>query len=246
MDGEPLLEFIDVSYTYPDGTAALRGVGLAIAAGERVALLGPNGAGKSTLMLHANGVLRATSGQVRVAGIPITDATVRHARQRVGLVFQDPDDQLFMTSVFDDVAFGPQMSGLSPHEVEHRVHEALHAVGLADLASKSSHRLSFGQKKRAALATVLSMRPDVLVLDEPTSNLDPRSRRQMVELLRSLDATLVIATHDMDLAWTLAGRAIVLDGGRVVADGPAHEVLQDAALMEAHGLEVPHAARCRS
>lgn len=246
MDGEPLLEFIGVSYTYPDGTAALRGVDLAIARGERVALLGPNGAGKSTLMLHANGVLRATSGEVRVAGVPITDATVRHARQRIGLVFQDPDDQLFMTSVFDDVAFGPQMSGLATHEVEHRVHEALHAVGLADLASKGSHRLSFGQKKRVALATVLSMRPDVLVLDEPTSNLDPRSRRQMVELLRSLDATLVIATHDMDLAWTLAERAVVLDGGRVAADGSVREVLQEAALMEAHGLEVPHAARGRS
>ncbi len=246
MPDGPLLEFIGVSHTYPDGTVALSDIDAAIAAGERVALLGPNGAGKSTLLLHANGVLRATAGEVRVAGVSVTDATVRQARERIGLVFQDPDDQLFMTSVFDDVAFGPQMSGLAMHEVEHRVHEALHAVGLADVASKSSHRLSFGQKKRVALATVLSMRPDVLVLDEPTSNLDPRSRRQMVELLRSLDATLVVATHDMDLAWTLAERAIVLDGGRVVADGPAHEVLQDAALMEAHGLEVPHAARCRS
>ncbi|MCL4078357.1 energy-coupling factor ABC transporter ATP-binding protein [Coriobacteriia bacterium Es71-Z0120] len=246
MEPGPALAFVHVSYEYPDGTRALDDVHLSIAPGERVALLGPNGAGKSTLMLHANGVLRARSGEVLVGGTPITDATVREARRRVGLVFQDPDDQLFMTSVFDDVAFGPQMNGLEPHEVEHRVHDALHAVGLADLASKGSHRLSFGQKKRVALATVLSMQPDVLVLDEPTSNLDPRSRRHMIELMASLDATLLVATHDMDLAWTLAERAVVLDGGRVVADGPAREVLRDAALLEAHGLEMPHAACERS
>ncbi|MBC7265650.1 MAG: ABC transporter ATP-binding protein [Coriobacteriia bacterium] len=246
MGLDSILAFVDVTYSYPDGTRALDGIDLAVSRGERVALLGPNGAGKSTLMLHANGVLRASSGEVRVAGVPISDATVREARRRVGLVFQDPDDQLFMTSVFDDVAFGPQMSGLDQHEVEHRVHEALHAVGLADLASKGSHRLSFGQKKRVALATVLSMRPDVLVLDEPTSNLDPRARRQMIELMSSLDATLLIATHDMDLAWTLAERAVVLDAGRVVADGPAREVLRDAELLQEHGLEVPHAAVERS
>ncbi|MCX8006691.1 MAG: energy-coupling factor ABC transporter ATP-binding protein [Coriobacteriia bacterium] len=246
METHPILEFTGVSYAYPDGTQALREVDLAIRAGERVALLGPNGAGKSTLMLHANGVLRASTGTVAVAGVPVTDATVCDARRRVGLVFQDPDDQLFMTSVFEDVAFGPLMAGLDAHEVEHRVHEALHAVGLADLASKSSHRLSFGQKKRVALATVLSMRPDVLVLDEPTSNLDPRSRRQMLDLLTSLDATLLVATHDMDLAWDLADRAVIIDDGRVAADGPAREVLTDRALLEGHGLEVPHAARCSS
>lgn len=237
------LAFEQVSYRYPDGTWALDGIDLRIAPGERVALLGPNGAGKSTLMLHTNGVLRATSGMVLVGDTPITDATVREARRRVGLVFQNPDDQLFMTSVFDDVAFGPQMSGLDPHEVEHRVHEALHSVGLADLVSKGSHRLSFGQKKRVALATVLSMGPDVLVLDEPTSNLDPRARRQMIELMTSLYTTLLIATHDMDLAWTLAERAVVLDTGRVVADGPTPEVLRDARLLEEHGLEMPIAAR---
>ncbi|GAB4286670.1 MAG: ABC transporter ATP-binding protein [Coriobacteriia bacterium] len=236
---EPVLRFSDVVHTYPDGTHALRGVSLSVAAGERVALLGPNGAGKSTLMLHANGVLRATSGSVAVGGVTVAEDTVRAARARVGLVFQDPDDQLFMTTIYDDVAFGPLNMGLDPAEVDERVHGALHAVGLAELATKAGQHLSFGQRKRAALATVLAMRPEVLVLDEPTSNLDPRGRRDMIALLGQIEATLVVATHDMDLAWELCERAVVLDGGRTVADGPRDAVMADESLLAEHGLELP-------
>ncbi|HEY3318030.1 MAG TPA: ABC transporter ATP-binding protein [Coriobacteriia bacterium] len=239
------VELRDVSYRYPDGTEAVRGISLAVEAGERVAILGPNGAGKSTLILHLNGVLRPTGGEVVVDGLTLSDATVREIRAKVGLVFQDPDDQLFMTNVYDDVAFGPLNMGLPQAEVDRRVHEALHAVGLAEVASRAGQHLSFGQRKRIALATVLSMSPSVLVLDEPTSNLDPRARRRMVDLLRALDATLLVATHDMDVAAELCDRALVVDGGRVVADGPAADLLADATLLEAHGLELPHAARGR-
>ncbi len=233
----------DVRYAYPDGTAALAGVDLVVARGERVVLLGPNGAGKSTLILQINGVYRPSSGSVTIDGVLLDDATVRDVRARVGLVFQDPDDQLFMTTVFDDVAFGPLNMGLSRDEVESRVHEALHAVGLPDVASKASQNLSFGQKKRIALATVLSMRPSLLVLDEPTSNLDPRARRRMIELLSGLDTTMLVATHDMDLAWELCSRAVVLDEGRIAADGTAREIMSDEALLQAHGLELPNAVR---
>jgi len=240
---QPILEFSGTRYAYPDGTEALRGVDLRVMPGDRVALLGPNGAGKSTLMLHANGVLRASAGSVSVGGVPITDATVRAVRARVGLVFQDPDDQLFMTTVYDDVAFGPRNMGLERTAAEDRVHEALHAVGLADVASKSGQHLSFGQKKRVALATVLSMRPELLVLDEPTSNLDPRARQHMIDLLRSLEATFMVATHDMDLAWALCDRAVVLDDGRVAATGTREEILTDEELLSPHGLELPWAVR---
>ena len=242
----PIVEFAGTRYAYPDGTEALRGIDLRILPGERVALLGPNGAGKSTLMLHTNGILRASAGSVSVGGTPITDATVRSVRTRVGLVFQDPDDQLFMTTVYDDVAFGPLNMGLSREETGDRVHEALHAVGLAAEASKSGQHLSFGQRKRVALATVISMQPDVLVLDEPTSNLDPRSRTHMVGLLGGLDATMLVATHDMDLAWALCDRAVVLDGGVIAADGTREEVLTDEGLLGEHGLELPWAVRLAS
>jgi cobalt/nickel transport system ATP-binding protein len=235
----------DVAYCYPDGTDAVRGVSLSVEPGERIALLGPNGAGKSTLILHLNGVLRPSAGEIAVSGVALADDTVRDVRGRVGLVFQDPDDQLFMTTVYDDVAFGPLNMGLPQAEVDRRVHEALHAVGLADTASRASQHLSFGQRKRVALATVLSMSPDLLVLDEPSSNLDPRARRQMVELLSSLATTMVVATHDMDLAWELCGRAVIMDAGTIVADGPAAELLADEALLQAHGLELPPALRLR-
>ncbi len=230
-------------YEYPDGTRALDGVDLSIRHGERVALLGANGAGKSTLMLQVNGVLRASRGSVTVGTVPLRDDTVRQIRAKVGLVFQDPDDQLFMTTVYDDVAFGPLNMGLAPAEVDERVHSALHAVGLPEVASKPGQHLSFGQRKRIALATVLSMRPEILVLDEPTSNLDPRARREMLELLGSQDTTMLVATHDMDLAWRLCTRAVILDEGRVVADGTAGEILADEALLLAHGLELPVAVR---
>ena len=237
----PALELRNVSYHYPDGTAALEGVDLRVENGETLALLGPNGAGKSTLLLHLNGVLRPTDGSVAVEGVTLADATVRAARARVGMVFQDPDDQLFMTTLYDDVAFGPLNAGLTRDEVDERVHRALHAVGLAEAASRPAQHLSFGQRKRAALATVLSMAPPVLVLDEPTSNLDPRARREMIALLRSLPATKVLATHDMALAAELCERAIVIDAGRIVADGPLGEIMADAALLQAHGLEAPTA-----
>lgn len=240
----PVLELHDVRYRYPDGTAALDGVDLRVEDGESLALLGPNGAGKSTLLLHLNGVLRPTGGTVAVEGVPLSDETVRAIRARVGLVFQDPDDQLFMTTLYDDVAFGPLNAGLSRDEVDESVHRALHAVGLAEAASRPAQHLSFGQRKRAALATVLSMAPPVLVLDEPTSNLDPRARREMIALLRSLPATKVLATHDMALAAELCGRAIVIDAGRVVADGSMDEIMADSALLEAHGLESPTATIC--
>ncbi len=239
----PLLELADVTYRYPDGTEALRDVSLAVHDGRSLALLGPNGAGKSTLLLHLNGILRAAAGTVRVDGRQVDDASVRDIRRDVGLVFQDPDDQLFMTTLYEDVAFGPLNLGLSAEETDRRVHAALHDVGLADAASRPGHHLSFGQRKRAALATVLVMEPRVLVLDEPTANLDPRSRRQMVDLLRSLGTTALVATHDMDVAWELCVDAAVLDGGTIVAYGSREEILTDEALLHAHGLELPWAVR---
>jgi cobalt/nickel transport system ATP-binding protein len=237
----PTIELAGVRYTYPDGTLALDGIDLVVCEGESVALLGPNGAGKSTLLLHLNGILRCFEGTVVVEGVAVSDDTVRDVRSRVGMVFQDPDDQLFMTTLYEDVAFGPLNMGLGREEVDGRVHDALHAVGLAHETSRPGQHLSFGERKRAAIATVLAMRPRLLVLDEPTSNLDPRARREMIALLASLPATKLVATHDMDMALRLCDRAVIVDAGRVVADGPAAELMADADLLEAHGLEVPAA-----
>lgn len=238
-----LVELAGLSHRYPDGTEALRGIDLAVREGRSLALLGPNGAGKSTLLLHLNGVLRASAGSVRIVGREITRETLAEIRREVGLVFQDPDDQLFMTTLYEDVAFGPLNNGVPPGEADKLVHEALHEVGLADAASRPGHHLSFGQRKRAALATVLVMRPRLLVLDEPTANLDPRSRRQMLDLLGSLGTTALIATHDMDVAWELCADAAVLDGGRIVASGTREEILTDEALLHEHGLELPWSVR---
>jgi cobalt transport protein ATP-binding subunit len=243
MSAPAALEIASLAHEYPDGTRALDGIDLSVSPGERVALLGPNGAGKSTLILHTNGVLLPQSGSIIVGGEVLSSTSLRRIREKVGLVFQDPDDQLFMTTVYDDVAFGPLNMGLDRAVVEERVHAALHEVGLADAASKSGPHLSFGQRKRIALATVLSMRPSLLVLDEPTSNLDPRAKAHMVELLSGLEATMLIATHDMDMAWSLCDRAVVLDGGRVVADGPSKQLMADEELMLAHGLDLPGAVR---
>ena len=238
---EPLIEVSDLRFTYSDGTEALRGVTFAIDRGERVGLVGPNGAGKSTLILHLNGVYR--SDAVRVCSLPVTKRNLTDVRSHVGIVFQDPDDQLFMTSVFDDVAFGPLNQGLSPEEVRERVRRALGSVGLAGLESKAPYHLSGGQKRAAAIATVLAMDPQVLAMDEPAAGLDPRGRRRLIGLLRSFDVTLLVASHDMELVLELCERCMLLDGGTLLADRPAAELLADAKLLEAHGLEKPPSLR---
>jgi len=226
-------------HVYPDGHVALDGVDLTIAPGERVAVLGPNGAGKTTLMLHLNGVLSATEGSVQISGIPVGRKTLREIRRRVGLVFQDPDDQLFMPTVAQDVAFGPANFGVSCDELADRVRHALEAVSLTDQADRSPAHLSAGQKRRAALATVLACQPEVLVLDEPSANLDPVARRELAETLGGLSATMLIVTHDLPYAAQLCDRAVVMSGGTVVADGPINVILNDAELLEANRLELP-------
>ena len=231
-----------VSFTYPDGQVALRDVSLEIAAGETVGLLGPNGAGKSTLLLQINGLLRGT-GTVRVGDVRLNDRTVAEIRGKVGLVFQNPDDQLFMPTVYDDVAFGPRNRGMRPEEVRRRVEAALDVVGMRDRAERPPHHLSLGQTKRVALATVLSVDCEVLVLDEPTSGLDPRGRRELAAFLSGLEQTRIVATHDLEFAAELCDRVAVLCDGGVVAVGPPQEVLKDADLMERTGLEVPHSLR---
>jgi cobalt/nickel transport system ATP-binding protein len=232
------IEIEHLSYSYPDGHPALRDVSLTVAPCEKVALVGPNGAGKSTLMLHLNGILRG-QGSVRVCGLEISDGNLGKIRAAVGLVFQDPDDQLFSPTVFDDVAFGPLYQGLTEAEVRARVEQALAAVHMHDYLARVSHHLSVGEKKRIAIATVLSMRPEILVLDEPTAGLDPRARRGFINLLRELSQTMLVSTHDMRLVAELIPRTAVMDEGRVVADGPTDKILNDPALLEAHGLEKP-------
>ena len=226
-------------FDYPDGNPALRGVDLTIERGERVALLGPNGAGKTTLVMHLNGILTASAGRVVVAGTEVGPATLAEVRRRVGVVFQDPDDQLFMPTVRDDVAFGPANLGLRGAELEARVTHALRQVGLLDVAQRPPHHLSFGQRRRAAVATVLAMEPDILVLDEPSSNLDPASRRELAEILLGLDVTVLMVTHDLPYAAQLCPRSVVLSAGRVAADAPTPELLDDAELLAVHRLELP-------
>ncbi|OAN39728.1 energy-coupling factor ABC transporter ATP-binding protein [Mycolicibacterium iranicum] len=235
----PAIRVTGLSYSYPDGHAALRAIDLDVATGERVALLGPNGAGKTTLMLHLNGVLSALQGTVEIGGTALSRNTLRDIRRRVGLVFQDPDDQLFMPTLAQDVAFGPANFGLRGAELEDRVARALAAVSMTELAGRSPAHMSGGQRRRAALATVLACEPEVLVLDEPSANLDPVARRELAETLSGLDATMLIVTHDLPYAAQLCRRAIVMDGGAIVADGPIDEVLSDSELLAAHRLELP-------
>jgi len=242
------IQVTNLSYRYHDGTEALRGVSFTVTQGECVALLGPNGSGKSTLLLHLNGLLPeklGRNGAVRILGEAITPENVETIRRQVGLVFQDPDDQLFCPSVAEDVAFGPRQLGLSEAEVRLRVETALAQAGLAGFGRRATHHLSHGEKRRACLAGVLACEPAVLVLDEPTSDLDPRGRREFKALLRQIKATKVIATHDLELVVELCSRAIVLDRGEVVAEGPAAELLDNEELMLAHGLERPHILRHR-
>jgi cobalt/nickel transport system ATP-binding protein len=235
----PSLEVSGLAFAYPDGHQALYGVDLRIERGERVALLGPNGAGKTTLVLHLNGVHRAGRGTVRVGGLDVTKEHLQEVRRRVGIVFQDPDDQLFMPTVGDDVAFGPANFGVVEPELSLRVKEALDAVAMTDLADRSPMHLSGGQRRRVALATVLACDPEILVLDEPSSNLDPVARRELAEVLLGLDRTMLMVTHDLPYALQLCPRAVVIDDGVVVRDAPTREVLADTAFLRAHRLELP-------
>ncbi|MDL9937016.1 ABC transporter ATP-binding protein [Gordonia sp. ABSL1-1] len=233
------IEICGLHFAYPDGHVALDGIDLTVGVGERVALLGPNGAGKTTLMQHLNGVLTPTAGTVTVGGVVVERSTLREIRRRVGLVFQDPDDQLFMPTVIEDVAFGPANFGVGGDELTHCAQAALDVVGLADQAQRSPHHLSGGQRRRAALAGVLACRPDVLVLDEPSANLDPVARRELAQTLLGLPTTMLVVTHDLPYAAQLADRAVVVDRGRVVADGDIVDILADPDLLAAHRLELP-------
>jgi len=226
----------DVRLTYPDGTEALKGVSLEIREGERFALLGPNGAGKSTFLLLLNGLLLPTGGRLFVFGLEARRENRRKLRQLVGLVFQDPEDQLFMPTVLEDAAFGPLNMGLPPEEAERRAREALSAVGLLGFECRHPHRLSAGERKRAALASVLSMRPRLLALDEPTANLDARGVGALIEALRGFEGTLVVATHDVGFASKVCTRAAVFDSGEVVAEGLVGKISADEALLREHGL----------
>ncbi|MBE0417757.1 MAG: ABC transporter ATP-binding protein [Coriobacteriia bacterium] len=228
-----------VHYRYPDGTAALEGVSFSVGHGESIALVGANGAGKSTLLMHLMGFLVPTQGSVRVGEVPVTKSTLRDIRRTVGMVFQDPDDQLFMPSVAEDVGFGPMNLGLPAEEVLARVDDALSRVGALHLKERQPYRLSAGEKRAAAIATVLAMCPSALVMDEPSSNLDPRARRRLIDLLATFDHTKIIATHDLDLALELCERTIVMSAGTITADGPTIEVFADDGLLDRSGLERP-------
>jgi cobalt transport protein ATP-binding subunit len=233
------IEVENLFYSYPDGHSALHGVSLHITPCEKVALVGPNGAGKSTLMLHLNGILSAKNGKICVAGLELTPDNLGKIRSRVGLVFQSPDDQLFSPTVYDDVAFGPLYQGLSVSEVHQRVEEALALVHMSEYARRVSHHLSVGEKKRIAIASVLSMKPEVLVLDEPSAGLDPRARRSLIRLLDELPITMLVSTHDLHMVAELFPRMVIMDDGLVVADGLTEVLLQDEALLAEHGLEKP-------
>ena len=233
-----VIEIENLTYSYPDGHSALYGVSLSLAHGDKAALVGPNGAGKSTLLLHLNGILACQSGRLEVSGLEITGKNLQRIRSLVGLVFQSPDDQLFSPTVFDDVAFGPIYSGLKPADVRQRVQEALAQVHMEEYVQRVSHHLSVGEKKRIAIASVLSMQPSVLILDEPTAGLDPRARRTLIGLLRELPQTMIVATHDLPMVRELFPRTVVMDNGRIVADGQTSKVLNDPVLLHEHGLEM--------
>jgi cobalt/nickel transport system ATP-binding protein len=229
------VEINGLSYVYPDGQCGLKEIDLTIYCGESVALIGPNGAGKSTLLLHLNGILRGNTA-IRVHGLTVVDKNIREIRKKVGMVFQDPEDQLFSLNVFEDVAFGPVNMGYPEEEVDRRVREALQKVGMQGYEKRSSHHLSIGEKKRIAIATVLSLAPEILALDEPTSSLDPRGKWALIELLQKLPVTKIIASHDLDLVRCLCSRTVLLDSGKIVADGETGVILGNEALLRGHGL----------
>lgn len=243
MSAAPAVRVDDVSFAYPDGTRALDGISLSVEAGERVAILGPNGSGKTTLVLHLNGILRPQAGLVEIGGLAIGDANLAEIRRRVGIVFQDPDDQLFMPTVERDVAFGPANLGVDGPELTDAVRTALLAVGMQDSAGRAPNHLSLGQRRRVALATVLAMNPDVVVFDEPSANLDPAARRELTGTVMSSGHTTLVVTHDLLYAAELCPRSVIIDRGTVVADGPTATLLADDALLRSHRLELPRAAR---
>jgi len=233
------LEISDLHFTYPDGRKALDGVTLSMRPGERLALLGPNGAGKTTLALHVNGLLRADRGAIRLGELELSDDNLLEIRRRVGLVFQNPDDQLFMPTVGEDVAFGPANLGLEGDELERRVDEALSTVEASELRARVPHHLSGGERRRASLATVLAMHPDLLALDEPAAGLDPAGRRELIETLKNLEITQLVITHDLPLALELCPRSLIMDRGRIFADGTTAEIVADSELLARHRLEMP-------
>ena len=238
----PSLEIKELAFAYPDGNQALYGVNLSIQKGERVALLGPNGAGKTTLVMHMNGIHPTSHGSIHVAGELVDSKnkeSIKQIRSKVGIVFQDPDDQLFMPTVGEDVAFGPYNMGLRGAELNRVVDEALELVGMSEFKDRPPHHLSFGQRRRVAVATVLAMKPEILILDEPSSNLDPASRRELAEILRSLDITIVMVTHDLPYAFELCERSVILSGGIIVADNDTKVILKDQGLLKSHRLELP-------
>jgi cobalt/nickel transport system ATP-binding protein len=232
------IEVENFSYRYPDGTIALNGITLDVEYGERLALIGPNGAGKSTLLLAITGFVKGT-GKVIVDGLEVTNGNLKEVRSRIGCCLENPEDQLFMPTLFDDVAFGPLNMGFDSQQVKERVNLALTEVGLAGMAERAPHHLSAGQKRAAAIATVLSMSPKIITLDEPDGSLDPRNRENLVKLLTGLSQTLIIATCNMDFAAAVADKAAVIDGGKVIAIGSAKQIMSDSKLMTNHGLEVP-------
>jgi len=234
-----IVEFKDVFFRYPDGTEALKGVNFRITHGESVGIVGANGAGKSTLLQHINGYLLPTSGTINVGDLILTGKTRREIRKKVGIVFQNPDDQLFMPTVFDDVAFGPLNLGMDEESVRERVQKALGMVNSLDLQDKPPHHLSSGQKSAVAIAAVMAMEPDILAMDEPAANLDPRSRRSVITLLKTFKHSKIIASHDLDLILDVCQRCIVIGGGVVVADGPAAEILSNQMFLEENNLELP-------
>jgi len=239
MEAQPAIELEGVSFSYPDGRKVLKGLSLAVSAGERVAILGPNGAGKTTLALHLNGILQLQQGRITVGGLEVNGANMAEVRRRVGLVFQNPDDQLFMPTVGQDVGFGPANLGLTAAEQAQRVGDALDKVNAADFVDRTPHHLSTGEKRRISVATVLSMRPKVLVLDEPTSGLDPLGKRELVELLQTLEPAQLVITHDLPFALELCSRSVIMSGGKLVADGPTANILADRDLLSRHRLELP-------
>lgn len=242
MNNVPSLQISNLAFAYPDGNQALFGVNLTIKKGERVALLGPNGAGKTTLVMHMNGIHPTMQGEVRVAGELVdvkNKESLKSIRSKVGIVFQDPDDQLFMPTVGEDVAFGPYNMGIRGDELNSVVDQALSQVGMLEFKDRAPHHLSFGQRRRVAVATVLAMKPEILVMDEPSSNLDPASRRELADVVRSLDVTIVMVTHDLPYAMELCERSVILSGGVIVADADTKTILKDSNLLAANRLELP-------